>query len=447
MSDYSMKLTPKQMVMTSFMLFSLFFGAGNLIFPPFLGAESGENMPVAITGFLITAVLLPVLGVVIIAKFKGLDKLASKVDPRFAVVFTIIILLSIGPGLGIPRAASVPFEMAIMPYLPEGLNPKLFLLLYSLVFFAIALWLSLTPSKLPKRVGYILTPTLLTLIVILFVTFLVKGGSNINLPSEDYLNNGFFKGFNEGYQTMDTIAALNFGLVIATTLNDLGVSDDKKVVGYTVKTGIVAGIILSSVYLMLSYMGMAVSKLYAGSENGAVILRAIAHLLYGDFGAILLATIFTLACLTTCIGLITSISKYFSDTFKRFSYKQVAIFITVVSFGICNLGLNMILSISIPVLNIVYPVSIVLILLGLFDKFYKDNKIIYPLTITLTAIMSILYAINALGVDYGAFGDALEYIGFHLGFGWVSFAALGVIIAIVSDFIIKKTTRKHEKIA
>ena len=431
--------------MTSFMLFSLFFGAGNLIFPPFLGAMSGENMAVAITGFLITAVLLPVLGVVIVAKFKGLDKLACKVNPKFAVVFTIIILLSIGPGLGIPRAASVPFEMAIMPYLAEGLNPKLFLLLYSLVFFAIALWLSLTPSKLPKRIGYVLTPTLLTLIVVLFVTFLVKGGgSDPNIPMEDYLDNPFFKGFNEGYQTMDTIAALNFGLVIATTLNDLGVSDDKKVVGYTVKTGIVAGMILSSVYLMLSYMGMAVSKLYAGSENGAVILRLIAHLLYGDFGAILLATIFTLACLTTCIGLITSISNYFSNTFKRFKYRHVAIFITVISFLICNLGLNTILSISVPVLNIVYPISIVLILLGLFDGFYKDNKIIYPLTIALTTIMSIIFTMSDLGVPMGAFGKALNYIGFSMGFAWVTFAAAGVLISIIVDLILKK--RKLKKV-
>ena len=443
MNDYSMKLTKKQMVMTSFMLFSLFFGAGNLIFPPFLGAMSGENMAVAITGFLITAVLLPVLGVVIIAKFKGLDKLASKVNPKFAVVFTIIILLSIGPGLGIPRAASVPFEMAIMPYLPEGWNPNLFLLLYSLVFFIIALWLSLTPSKLPKRIGYFLTPTLLTLIIVLFVTFLVKGTSNPNIPMEDYLDNPFFKGFNEGYQTMDTIAALNFGLVIASTLNDLGVSNDKKVVGYTVKTGIVAGIILSSVYLMLSYMGMSVSKLYAGSENGAVILRLIAHMLYGDFGAILLATIFTLACLTTCIGLITSISNYFSNTFKRFKYKHVAIFITIISFLICNLGLNTILSISIPVLNIVYPVSIVLILLGLFDGFYKDNKIIYPLTITLTTVMSIIFTIYDLGVPMGAFSKALDYIGFSMGFAWVTFAAAGVLIAIIVDLILKKRKPKE----
>ncbi len=436
--------------MTSFLLFSLFFGAGNLIFPPFLGAEAGKNMPIAIIGFLITAVILPVLGVVIVAKFKGLDKLASRVNPKFALVFTIIILLSIGPGLGIPRAASVPFEMAIMPYLPENLNPKIFLLIYSLIFFALALWLSLSPLKLPKRVGYILTPTLLILIVTLFVTFMVNGTRNIGEAAGGYIDSSFFVGFNEGYQTMDTIAALNFGLVIATTLNDMGVSDNRKVVGYTVKTGIFAGVILSAVYLMLAYMGMAVSKIYEGSENGAVILRGITKMLYGDAGAIILATIFTLACLTTCVGLITSISKYFSDTFKKFKYTHVAIFITVVSFLICNLGLNMILSISIPVLNFIYPVSIVLIILGFFDNFYKNNKLIYPLTIALTALISFIYSLHHLKVPLGFLDVACSYIlGYELGFGWVSFAIFGVlisgIVALIKYFINKKAANAELK--
>ena len=161
-----MKLSKKKMVLMSFMLFSLFFGAGNLIFPPFLGQNAGEKMPFAIAAFLITAVILPVLGVIVVAKFDGLDKLARKVDARFAVVFTILIYLSIGPGLGIPRAASVPFEMAVAPYLPSGAPLPVFMLLYSLVFFLTAGWLALTPSKLMERIGRFLTPSLLLLLQI-----------------------------------------------------------------------------------------------------------------------------------------------------------------------------------------------------------------------------------------------------------------------------------------
>ena len=117
-----MKLTKKQMILISFMLFSMFFGAGNLIFPPFLGQNAGSNTPAATFGFVITAVILPILGVIVVAQADGLDKLAGRVSPVFAMVFTLLIYLSIGPGLGIPRAASVPFEMAVAPYLPENLN-------------------------------------------------------------------------------------------------------------------------------------------------------------------------------------------------------------------------------------------------------------------------------------------------------------------------------------
>ena len=155
-----MKLGKKNMVLVSFMLFSLFFGAGNLIFPPFLGQSAGENTPLALAGFLITAVVLPVLGVVVVAQSDGLEKLARRVDRRFAMVFTILIYLSIGPGLGIPRAASVPFEMAISPYLPEGASFSFFMFLYSLVFFLVAGWLALTPNKLVSRIGKVLTPSL-----------------------------------------------------------------------------------------------------------------------------------------------------------------------------------------------------------------------------------------------------------------------------------------------
>ena len=169
-----MKLTKGQMITISFMLFSLFFGAGNLIFPPFLGQNAAQNTVPAVLGFLITAVILPVLGVVVVSQSEGLDKLATRVNKKFALIFTILIYLSIGPGLGIPRAASVPFEMAVAPYLPENAAIRWFMLGYSLVFFSIAAWLALNPSKLVNRIGRFLTPSLLTLIVFLFISFINK---------------------------------------------------------------------------------------------------------------------------------------------------------------------------------------------------------------------------------------------------------------------------------
>lgn len=427
-----MKLGKKKMMMLSFMLFSLFFGAGNLIFPPFLGQSAGENTPIAIFTFLITAVVLPVLGVIVVAEFDGLDKLANRVNAKFAFVFTILIYLSIGPGLGIPRAASVPFEMAVTPYLPEGSNLSMYMLLYSVVFFLIAGWLAMTPSKLVERIGKILSPTLLILLVFVFINFLFRGETSVASAVGDYQSNPAVKGFLEGYQTMDTIAALNFGLVIAITLRTLGIEEKKDIMHYTKRAGLAAGIILSTVYLMLSYLGMASSGIYELQDNGAWTLRAVVHQLFGNTGAILLAVIFTLACLTTCVGLITSISQFFSRLFTKVAYRTWVILIVVFSVVICNQGLTTILSISVPVLDAIYPVSIVLIALGLSDKWLKNNPYVYPFTIACVAVTSVLKAIENMGISLGVVGKIFHKLPLYsLGLGWVIVAVVAIAITLV----------------
>ena len=434
-----MKLSRKNMVVISFMLFSLFFGAGNLIFPPFLGQNAAAHTVPAMAGFLITAVILPILGVVVVAKFDGLDKLSGKVGKTFALVFTLLIYLSIGPGLGIPRAASVPFEMAVAPYLPSSMNRTLFMVIYSAVFFAVALWLCLNPGKLVQRIGKVLTPSLLTLIVVLFVSFLFKGKVDVAQAVEAYQSAPFLKGFTEGYNTMDTIAALNFGLVISTTLLSFGVNDKQDRIRHTVLAGLAAGSISALVYIMLSYMGMCSSGVYAIQENGAWTLRCIVQQIFGEAGAVLLAAIFTLACLTTCVGLINSISQFFTILFKRISYTYWVILITVFSFLVCNLGLNMILSISIPVLNAIYPVSIVLILLGLTDSLWKNNAYVYPVTIAGTAVVSVVYALEQIGVRLGLITFMIEKLPLYAGgFGWVPVACVMLVLSVILGKITKR---------
>ena len=432
-----MKLTKKQMILISFMLFSMFFGAGNLIFPPFLGQNAGSNTPAATFGFVITAVILPILGVIVVAQSDGLDKLAGRVNPSFAMIFTMLIYLSIGPGLGIPRAASVPFEMAVAPYLPAGANLPVFMLVYSLVFFAIAAWLALTPNKLVERIGRFLTPALLILIVFLFVSFVTNGTVSVAAPQEAYATNAFLKGFCEGYQTMDTIAALNFGLVIATTLGTMGLKDKKDVIHHTKIAGVIAGTILALIYVVLVYMGMASSGVYPIQDNGAWTLRCIVYQLFAGPGAVLLAAIFTLACLTTCVGLITSISQYFSTLFK-FTYRQFVFAITVFAFVICNQGLTTILSISVPILNAIYPVSIVLIVLGLCHEKIKNNRYIYPLTILGTSVISVVAAIDGLGVNMGPVSSFCHALPLNsLGFGWLSVTLVMLAASFVMDKIKK----------
>ena len=425
-----MKLGKRNKVLVSFMLFSLFFGAGNLIFPPFLGQNAGSATLPAMLGFLLTAVVLPVLGVIVVARFDGLDRLAQQVGPRFALVFTLLIYLSIGPGLGIPRAASVPFEMAVAPYLPEDANATLWMVVYSLLFFLVALWLCLTPGKLVSRIGHVLTPSLLALLVFLFISFLARGQVEVAAPQSAYQTALFLKGFAEGYQTMDTIAALNFGLVISTTLGGFGLREKRDRLHYTRLAGLLAGAILALVYMMLTYMGMCSSGVYPIQENGAWTLRCIVHQLFGEPGAVLLAVIFTLACLTTCVGLINSISQFFSTLFKKVSYRVWVFAITGVSFLTCNLGLNAILSISVPILNAIYPVAIVLILMGLSHGLWQRNVYAYPLTAACTACVSVLYALDAAGLSLSFVSAALKRLPlYELGFGWVSVAALALAVS------------------
>ena len=426
-----MKLGKRNLLVVSVMLFALFFGAGNLIFPPFLGQNAGTHTLAAMVGFLATAVILPVLGVVVVARFDGLEKLGQQVGKRFALVFTLLIYLSIGPGLGIPRAASVPFEMAVAPYLPQGANLSLWMAVYSLVFFLVALWLCLSPGKLVNRIGRGLTPAMLTLLTLLFVCFLFRGETQVAQPRDSYAAAPLLKGFTEGYNTMDTIAALNFGLVISTTLASFGLREKRDRMRYTVLAGLLAGTILALVYAMLSYMGMCSSGVYALQDNGAWTLRCIVYQVFGGTGAVLLAAIFTLACLTTCVGLINSISQYFSTLFAGVSYRTWVFVITFFSLLVCNLGLNMILSISVPVLNAIYPVSIVLILLGLSHDLWKRNPFVYPMTVLGTAAVSVLYALGDAGVPLGSLGQLLHRLPLYkMGFGWLG-VALGMLVLSV----------------
>ena len=433
-----MKLSKKNLLVVSVMLFALFFGAGNLIFPPFLGQNAGNKTLPAMIGFLATAVVLPVLGVVVVARFDGLEKLGQQVGKRFSLVFTVLIYLSIGPGLGIPRAASVPFEMAVAPYLPQQANAALWMAVYSLAFFLVALWLCLNPGKLVDRIGRGLTPALLTLLTLLFLCFLFRGKVSVADAQEAYQASPLLKGFTEGYNTMDTIAALNFGLVISTTLGTFGLEQKRDKMRYTIRAGLLAGLILTLVYAMLSYMGMCSSGVYEIQENGAWTLRCIVYQVFGSTGAVLLAAIFTLACLTTCVGLINSISQYFSALFKKVSYRGWVYVITFFSFLVCNLGLNMILSISVPILNAIYPVSIVLILLGLSHDLWKRNRFAYPMTVIGTAVISILYALEKAGVPFGIASRLLHNLPlYHQGFGWVCVAAGMLAVSFLVNSVVR----------
>ena len=430
-------LTKEQFFSVAIMLFGLFFGAGNLIFPPLLGKQAGGATFQSLLAFGITAVVFPILGVVAVAKTKGLSNLASKVDKYFAIVFTTMIYMAIGPGLGIPRAGSLPFEMAVAPFLPENVSLNLSRLVYTFVFFLVAYLVCLKPNKLVTRMGKFLTPALLVLITVMFVGVLFKNPNAVTSPVGDYATSSTVKGFLEGYNTMDTIAALNFGLVISLAVKSFKVEDEEKVIGYTVKVGLVAGSFLFVIYAMLAYIGMTTSGLTGDVKNGAEILTTVSQYVFGKFGIVLLASIFTLACLTTCIGLITSISKFFETmTKEKVSYHKWIVFWTFLSFLVANFGLNTILKVSVPVLVAIYPVSIVLILLGLTEKYFGYNKFTYRLVCYTVTFISVVEALLSVKVNLPVVTDVVSSLPFFsLSLGWVIPMAVAWFVGMASKLL------------
>lgn len=433
-------LSKKDLLLVGLMLFSLFFGAGNLIFPPFLGQSAGIKTWICMGAFFITAVGFPILGVISVAKCGGLTNLAKRVNPIFAIIFTVLIYLSIGPCLGIPRAGSLPFEMVVAPYLPQSISKTLALLLYTFIFFMIAYWLSLSPAKLVDRMGKVLTPSLLILILVIFVGALFKPLGSFGEPVGEYMTSPFVKGFLDGYLTMDTIAALNFGIVIALAIKSRGVKSEKVIVSTSIKAGAIAGTLLVIIYSMLAYLGASSGERFGTTENGAQTLTNVTMYIFGKPGAVLLAVVFTLACLTTSVGLITSCSQYFQSLNNKISYKTWVRVLCVSSMTLANMGLTKILSISVPILNAIYPIALMLILLSMLDTLFNKSSIVYSLTILFTGIVSLVDSLGQVGVKLGFVTNLCSSLPLYSkGLGWVVPAVVGMLLGIALSVVKEKS--------
>lgn len=373
------KLKVHQMLVIGFMLFSMFFGAGNLIFPPLLGAQAGSNTIQAMAGLTVTAVVFPILAVAAVAKHDNLMKLGSYIHPWFASVWTVLICLMIGPFVAIPRTASTSFEMAAAPFLSlDAQGMFLARVLYSLIFFCLATLVAMKPHKLKDLLGRIMTPVLVVLIGSIFAAVLIKIPAAVSAPNtEGYRDAPFVTGFVTGYQTMDILAALNFGLVIAVNIRDFGVTDRKAVARETIKAGVIAGLMLAGIYFATAYIGAvmsAVPGLLKEGETGAGILTYAILQCFGPIGQILSGLIFLIACFDVCCGLLSSCSEYFNHLVPMVTYRTWLFIFAIFSFVVSSAGLYRILSFSFPILKVMCPISIALIIYGLIRKRNPDDK-------------------------------------------------------------------------
>lgn len=237
-----------------FMLFAIFFGAGNLIFPPNLGFSSGQFFWPAIFGFVITGVGLPLLGIIVGSLDEdGYKGALKKINPTFGVIFLVAIYLTIGPLFAIPRTGATSYEMAVVPFLDKPSAMSLFI--FTLIFFGITLWLSINPSKMVDRIGSILTPLLLVSIIALVIKgfMLLSDESPVTADSNIYTGNtrSFFTGFTNGYNTMDAIAAIAFSVIVISAIKGKGITKETGLFKQTAFSGIIAAIALGFIYVSL----------------------------------------------------------------------------------------------------------------------------------------------------------------------------------------------------
>ena len=424
------------------MLFALFFGAGNLIFPAALGQQAGSNVGWALLGFVLTGVGLPLLGVAAMgySSCKDVEELASRVHPIYGLLYTISLYLSIGPMFATPRTGTVAYEIAIKPF-TEGLSMNMEPIFLAL-FFGVSLWLSISPQKLVNRIGNILTPALLLVILLLIVkSFMTPlGGYAVPQPTYGDASKAVLQGFLDGYNTMDALASVVFAILVIDFVRLSGATSRAVVTKTVMEVGAIAVALLGIVYVFIANIGATSVERFGLFDTGAPVLSVSANYLFGDFGQIILAIIVLLACLSTSIGLITSCGTYFHKLTPKISYKLYVVIFSVAAFGLSMFGLKTIISAAIPVLMLLYPLTIVIILLALAHNVFGGRRCVYAWTMAFTMISALMTGLETAGIAPATLEQLFtQYIPFQAaGMGWVSFAVLGFVVGLIHKGLVSE---------
>ena len=421
-----MKKQQTDIAVVGFALFSMFFGAGNLLFPPYLGLISGSHWLISLLGFILADVGLSLLVITAAAKCGGeLDKVLSRAGNTLAKIIGIASVLCIGPLLAIPRTAATTYEMGISPIIGEA--GTLVPVIVSVVFFALTLFLTIRPSKVVDIIGKFLTPALLLALAVLIVIGII---SPIGEVSNNALISGnlFAEGVSQGYLTMDALGAAGMAAVVIASISERGYTNENDKVKLTIKAGLVSGLALTLVYGGLTFLGSTLSTAYGVDTPQASLMVVITNSLLGYPGKLVLGIIVSLACLTTSIGLTSASAKYFSSiSNNKIKYETVVIVVCVFSAVVSNFGVSTIIKFSLPVLEIVYPVLIALVIMTLIGKYIKNDNA-FKGAAYVTLLVSVLSVSSNL-LSLNQISDMLNTLPLaNLGFNWVVPAVIGAIV-------------------
>ena len=418
------------------MLFALLFGAGNLIFPAAMGQNAGVNVWYAVLGFCVTGVGLPLISIAALG-YSGcldLEEAAGRVHPWYGVFYSVVSYLAIGPCFAAPRTGTVSFEIAVKPFL-GSFSPDIALPIFLLVFFLLTYWLAATPSKLVDRVGKILTPALLAVILLLIVQSFISPLGTPQAPTKNYATpvTAVMQGILDGYNTLDAIASFIFATLVISFVKEGGVTQPKAIMKQVLLSGSIAVALLAFIYIFIAKIGADSVTQLGILETGAPVLAGSAKILFGNLGAAILAVIVLLACLSPSVGLVTCCAAYFMRLLGHFSYKTYAVIFCVISYLVGLFGLKTIIVSTIPVLMFIYPLLVALICLIFLDKFFGGRQCVYAWTIAFTFVMATINLLETAGVNLGSFETMLQtYVPLHtFGMGWIPFAAVGFVIGLI----------------
>ncbi|MCF7504019.1 branched-chain amino acid transport system II carrier protein [Vibrio sp. L3-7] len=428
----SLKLT--DIMALGFMLFAFFLGAGNIIFPPLAGQLAGDHFLPAMSGFLLTAVGLPLITIVAVAVAGGSwGHLTKDLPKRAATIMAVLIFIIIGPAFAAPRTGLVAYEMAVKPFFIDASQAHL--TLFSIAFFVVAMFFSWSQGKLIDVIGKVLTPALFVGLVVLAVAVFVNPQGDILAAHGEYITQPLTKGFLEGYNTMDTFASLMFGMLIVDAIRSKGITDRAATTKYLISAGCIAAAGLAFVYISLFFLGATSATVAAGADNGGAILSLYVQSLFGPSGQLVLSVIVLLACLTTAIGLVSACSDYFSSL-TPLSYKTWVIINGVACATVANVGLSQLISLSVPVLFALYPVAIALVALTFLRSRFPNPKAAYRVVVLVSLLFALIDGAKVAGIDVSAL-NMLPL--FEIGMGWL----LPTTAAIICMFFVGKATEQE----
>ncbi|MBB1315639.1 MULTISPECIES: branched-chain amino acid transport system II carrier protein [Aliivibrio] len=374
------------------MTFAMFLGAGNIIFPPFLGLEAGTQFFPAMLGFLLTAVGLPALTLIVLGRLSDSGQLTQALPKPLAIAFWVLLFIAIGPAFGMPRAVTVAYEMGIKPFFSGD-----HLMLFSVMFVGATLLLAFQRGKLVDYIGKVMTPLLVLMLAALALAAIITPLGVLGDPSASYQNKAITSGLIQGYMTMDAIAAVGFGWVIIKAIRDKGCESPKDVFQATLKVTLIYALLMSACYLAMAYVGATSTSIAEGATNGGELLTRYVAEIFGPLGQYLLAGIIIMACLTTTVGLTNACAEYSQQTFRT-PFAITAIIVTAMTGVVANFGLEQILAISLPAILILCPVAIALVLAAWFLPTTKHNTISYVSVVMISVVFGGLDALHILGL-------------------------------------------------